>query len=156
MPVVRAGRRASGLTIVELVIVLAIIGILAGVAYPLYDNRREKIRVRTAINDLVLLSTMISNYQIDHGEYPASLAAVGNASYHDPWGRPYQYLALQGKKAYGGARKNKNLVPINSDFDLYSMGKDGESPGPLTAKASRDDVIRANDGQFYGLASDYE
>jgi general secretion pathway protein G len=47
-------------------------------------------------------------------------------------------------------------VPINSDFDLYSLGKDGKSAGPLTALASRDDVILANDGRFVGLASDYE
>jgi general secretion pathway protein G len=36
------------------------------------------------------------------------------------------------------------------------MGKDGKSAGPLTAKQSRDDVLRANDGRFVGLASDYE
>ena len=52
-------------------------------------------------------------------------------------------------------RKNRFMVPINSDYDLYSMGKDGQSVSPLTAKASRDDIIRANDGQFIGLASNY-
>jgi len=46
-------------------------------------------------------------------------------------------------------------VPINSDFDLWSMGPDGKSVPPLTAKASRDDIVRANDGTFYGWASDY-
>jgi general secretion pathway protein G len=55
----------------------------------------------------------------------------------------------------GGARKDRFLVPINSDFDLYSMGKDGESLGPLTAITSHDDIIRANDGGYYGLASDF-
>ena len=52
--------------------------------------------------------------------------------------------------------KDKSLHPLNSDYDLYSMGKDGASTGPLTAKASRDDVVRANDGRFIGLAKDYE
>jgi general secretion pathway protein G len=65
------------------------------------------------------------------------------------------YLNLQGPNK-GLARKNKNLTPLNSDFDLYSMGKDGDSSAPLTAQTSRDDVIRANDGRFLGLASDYE
>jgi len=46
-------------------------------------------------------------------------------------------------------------VPINTDFDLYSMGPDGRSAPPLTAKHSRDDIVRANDGAFIGLASDY-
>jgi general secretion pathway protein G len=55
----------------------------------------------------------------------------------------------------GGARKDRFLVPINSDFDLYSMGVDGESVGPLTAKKSHDDIIRANDGGYYGLASNF-
>jgi general secretion pathway protein G len=44
---------------------------------------------------------------------------------------------------------------LNTDYDLYSMGKDGKTKGPLTAKDSHDDVIRANDGRFIGLASEY-
>lgn len=55
----------------------------------------------------------------------------------------------------GGARKDRFLVPINSDFDLYSMGKDGQSVGPLTAQKSHDDIIRASDGGFYGLAANF-
>jgi general secretion pathway protein G len=52
-------------------------------------------------------------------------------------------------------RKDKNLVPINSEYDLYSVGPDGRSVGPLTAKHSRDDIVMANDGRFIGVASDY-
>ena len=75
----------------------------------------------------------------------------------DPWGNPYQYLNLSDPKlkGKGQARKDHNLVPINSDFDLYSMGKDGASVSPLTAKASRDDIVRANNGRFIGRAKDY-
>jgi general secretion pathway protein G len=51
------------------------------------------------------------------------------------------------------ARKDRFLVPINTDFDLYSMGKDGKSVAALTAAASRDDVVRAANGAFIGLAS---
>jgi general secretion pathway protein G len=51
------------------------------------------------------------------------------------------------------ARKDRFLVPINTDFDLYSMGKDGKSVPSLTAAASRDDVVRAANGAFIGLAS---
>ena len=46
-------------------------------------------------------------------------------------------------------------MPLNSDFDLYSMGPDGQTATPLTAKASRDDIVRANNGGFIGVASDY-
>ena len=46
-------------------------------------------------------------------------------------------------------------MPINTDFDLYSMGPDGKSVAPLTAAFSQDDVVRANDGSFIGVAKDY-
>ena len=47
------------------------------------------------------------------------------------------------------------LVPLNSDYDLYSMGKDGVSSPPITAKPSQDDVIRASNGSYVGLASNF-
>jgi general secretion pathway protein G len=55
----------------------------------------------------------------------------------------------------GQVRKDRNLVPINSRYDLYSMGADGRSVPPLTAQESRDDIIRANDGGYVGLAAGY-
>ena len=58
-------------------------------------------------------------------------------------------------KGKGKLRKDKFLVPLNSDYDLYSMGPDGKSVPPLTAKASRDDILRANDGEFFGPAHLY-
>jgi general secretion pathway protein G len=72
----------------------------------------------------------------------------------DPWGRPYRYLELSAANP-GDVRRDKNLVPINTDFDLYSVGKDGETVTPLTAQKSRDDVVRANNGAFIGLAENY-
>ena len=55
----------------------------------------------------------------------------------------------------GQKRKDKSLHPLNSDYDLYSMGPDGQSQTAITAKASRDDTIRANNGGFIGVAEDY-
>lgn len=55
----------------------------------------------------------------------------------------------------GGARKDRFLVPINSDFDVYSMGKNLDSVAPLNPPKSQDDVIRASDGGFYGLARNF-
>ena len=65
------------------------------------------------------------------------------------------YAAGTGNGSAGKPRKDRFLHPINSDYDLYSMGKDGESVEPLTAKKSHDDVIRANDGGFVGLAAEF-
>jgi general secretion pathway protein G len=58
-------------------------------------------------------------------------------------------------KGNGKKRKDRNLVPLNSDYDLYSQGPDGNSVSPLTAAASQDDIIRANNGGFVGKAEDY-
>jgi len=64
-------------------------------------------------------------------------------------------FAAAGPGWKGKARKDKFLVPLNSTYDLYSKGKDGQSKLPLTAKASKDDIIRASDGAFIGLASEF-
>mgnify|MGYP003396753916 CR=1 FL=1 len=74
------------------------------------------------------------------------------------WFEPDSAYAAQGgggNASKGKPRKERFLHPINSDYDLYSMGKDGESVEPLTAKKSHDDVIRANDGSFVGLAVEF-
>ena len=151
-------RRASGLTLLEILMVIAIIGVIASIAYPKYQDYLERVRVSTAISDIRAINAMLRIYINDNGEPPPSLATIQQGSKLDPWGRPYEYLNIAGasKSAIGKARKNKNLVPINSDFDLYSKGKDGMSAGPLTAGTSRDDVVLANDGKFVGLARDYE
>ena len=47
------------------------------------------------------------------------------------------------------------MVPLNTDYDLYSVGADGESSGPLSASKSKDDVIRALKGGYIGLASNF-
>ncbi len=65
------------------------------------------------------------------------------------------YAAAGGNASRGRPRKDRFLHPINSDYDLYSMGKDGESVEPLTARKSHDDIIRANDGSFVGLAAEF-
>lgn len=57
--------------------------------------------------------------------------------------------------ALATARKDRNLIPLNSDFDLFSKGKDGQSLPPITAPVSQDDVLRANNGGFVNLASKY-
>lgn len=150
-------RAAKGLTVVELLIVLAIIGVLGAIALPKYQDYRERVKVNQAISDIRVLNASVHQYMLDHKEPPDSIAGMPGANKPDPWGRQYQYQRLAGLKGVAGkARKNKNLVPLNSYFDLYSVGKDGQSVGPLTSPVSRDDVILANDGKFVGLARDYE
>ncbi len=108
------------------------------------------------MGDISEMSTLIVRfYSENNGVVPDSLADVGMAGRRDPWDRPYRFLNLTTTTGKGGARKDKNLVPINSDFDLYSAGADGDTVPPLTAKPSRDDIVRANNGRFVGLAENY-
>lgn len=146
-------RPRAGFTLIELLSVVAIIGILSALGIPKYHDQVEKAKVAKAIGDLRAIAIDLNGLD----SLPPSLASVGRGTLLDPWGNPYVYNRFPvGKKgAPPGARKDRFLVPINSMFDLYSMGKDGNSVAPLTAKASRDDVIMANDGGYYGLASNY-
>lgn len=147
--------RESGLTLIELLLAIAILGVLTGIAYPAYQRYVEKTRVARAAADIVSIEQAIDRYQVVNGTLPDTLAQVGRDTLRDPWGHPYQYLNIATTHGKGKVRKDKNLVPINTDYDLYSMGKDGKSASPLTAKQSRDDIIRANNGAYVGLASDY-
>jgi general secretion pathway protein G len=149
-------RRARAFTLLEFAIALAILAILASIAMPAYQDYRERIRVAQAVTEIGAIQSAIQRYIDDNRIPPDDLAEVGQDGKLDPWRNPYQYLNLVTLKGKGTARKNRNLVPINSDYDLYSMGKDGASVGPLTAKESRDDIVRANDGRFIGLAKDYD
>ena len=144
------------MTFLEIVIVLGIVGLLAATAVPMYADYRHRALVAQAKSDIIDIGVEIARFQSDNvGQLPDDLAGIGKDGLLDPWGSPYKYLKLVDLVAQKGVRKNKNLVPINSDYDLYSMGPDGDSKGPLTAKASRDDIIRANNGRFVGVASAY-
>jgi general secretion pathway protein G len=102
-----------------------------------------------------MLQEEIENYQMNNGGLPNSLDDIGRGSLTDVWGNPYRYLNFATEHGVGHMRKDRFLVPLNTDYDLYSMGKDGKSQTPLTAAASRDDIVRANNGEFIGLASAY-
>ena len=146
-----------GLTLIEVMIVIVIIGILSSIAIPTYFSSKEKAQIAAAISEIKILEKSIMAYNIDHGAYPENLDELGMRNLKDPWGNPYQYYKIEGqtKKGKGKMRKDRNLVPVNSDFDLYSKGKDGKSSTPFTAKASQDDIVRANNGRFIGVVSDY-
>ena len=138
---------------------------ISGIALPLYAQALDAARITRAIGDIRAMANEIMAFQILNGDVPDTLDEVGYGAHRDPYGNPYQFLKFGsgpgggpgggGGGFMGEARKDKFLVPINSRYDLYSMGKDGESVAPLTAPQSRDDIVMANDGGFVGLAEHY-
>ena len=147
-------RLNNGFSLIELMVSVAIIGILITVGKASYSSYIERVDLDEAIKDIKIVSLQITDFNLTNSFYPNTLAEIG-VNPIDPWGNPYQYLAIEGKKKSGKTRKDHSLVPINSDFDLYSLGEDGKSSPPLTAKASRDDIVRAGNGKFIGLGSEY-
>jgi general secretion pathway protein G len=152
---VRDRARQRALTLVELLLAIAILGVLSTLAYAGYQQYFEKARIAQAKVDIRGMEASLERYHVSNARFPETLAEAGLAGKLDPWQRPYQYLNVATAKKGDKVRKDHKLHPINTDYDLYSMGKDGQSNAPLTAKPSRDDVIRANNGAFLGLASDY-
>jgi general secretion pathway protein G len=147
--------RQSGLSLLELMIAAAIAAVLGTVAIPGYRSYVDRSRTAAAIGDISAIHLDIQRYILNWGGPPPDLATLGQDGRLDPWGRPYVYLSFEGLEGKGPMRKNKNLVPINSQYDLYSAGPDGESRAPLTAKPSQDDVVLANDGGYIGPVADY-
>lgn len=149
--------RGRGFTFLELLMTVAVVSLLAAVAVPSYAGLMERQRVQQSARDLINIAAQIERYRTTHFKMPDALSDLGFAIPKDAWGRDYRFLNFNSKApgVTGMIRKDHNLHPLNSEFDLYSVGKDGASAAPLTAQPSRDDVIWARDGSFVGLAADY-
>ncbi|MHB8476348.1 MAG: type IV pilin protein [Steroidobacteraceae bacterium] len=144
-----------GFTLLKLMVAAGMVAILAAIAIPSYHSYVEQAKVAAATADIMKIAQSIERYKTQNWSIPPNLAAIGLDTMLDPWGAPYSYLSFTGLKGKGQMRKDKNLVPINTAYDLYSLGADGLSKPPLTAAVSIDDVILANDGGYVGLASNY-
>jgi general secretion pathway protein G len=129
-------RRRSGFTLLELVVVIIVLGLLAGLVAPQIIGRLSDAKSTTARTQIELLSVALDGYRLDNGSYPTTdqgLAALRDrptrppvpASWRgpylrkavpvDPWGRPYLYR-FPGEKNAGA-------------FDLESLGRDGKAGG---------------------------
>ena len=128
--------RQDGFTLLELLVVLVILGLLAGYVAPRYFSQVGKSEVTTAQAQIVGLEKALDQYRIDTGRYPSTeqgLAALNvkpaddarwGGPYlkktvpNDPWGNPYQY----------------RMPGEHSEVDVFSLGRDGR-PGGTDADA---------------------
>ena len=144
-----------GFTLIEIFIVIAIIGTISAIALPNYIRYRYEALIMVAITDIRMIEKQIALFVFDNdGQLPDSLndlTSIGTID--DPWENPYLYLKIDGGKPKG-LRRNMSDNPVNTDYDLYSLGADGLSKPQFKFKTSRDDVVRAYDGSYVGLVSE--
>ena len=126
----------TGFTLIEMLVVIIVIGLLAGLVGPRILGRVSEARTATARTQIELIGLALDNYRLDNGGYPTTeqgLAALQEkptrepaaagwrgpylkkAIPADPWGRPYGY-ASPGQQNPGG-------------YDLWTLGRDGETGG---------------------------
>lgn len=137
----------------DLIVLVAGALLLGSFAIPAFTGYVERSRVARAVSDIGTLSLQLYRWERDTHNLPATLAEAGLGG-DDPWGRPYVYRRA-GDARPTELRKDGELVPLNSDFDLYSLGPDGVSALALPAAPSHDDVVRAGNGAYIGLAVNY-
>lgn len=152
----KTNARSRGFSLIELMFVVAIVAIMASFATAAYRGYLEDARTGSAIADIGRIAIEAERFATNNeGTYPVTLADMGLAAMTDPWGNPYRYLSVEAAGGPGPLRKDKNGNPVNTDFDLYSLGVDGASALPLDAGASEDDVVRARNGNYVGLGEEF-
>jgi len=160
--------RQYGFTLLDLLIAVVIAGILGISAISVYgksgpdcdnpDARQGPLlraRIAAATGDLGRIHLAAGKFELSNRRYPANLAEIRLDHLRDSWGNPYQYLVIFGLNNNGPVRKDHNLKPVNRGYDVYSMGPDGVTATPFTSTLGKDDIVMANDGDYFGLACQY-
>ena len=146
--------RCTGFSLLELMAAITLMALLASFAIPSYLGYIDDARAGSAVADIGRIALEAERFAANNdGVYPLTLGDMGLAGMADPWGNGYQYVSAA--VGPGPMRKAANGQPVNTDFDVYSFGEDGATDLSLTAADSQDDVVRANNGQFVGLAEEF-
>ncbi|MET1163148.1 MAG: prepilin-type N-terminal cleavage/methylation domain-containing protein [Pseudoxanthomonas sp.] len=142
----------AGFTMLELMFGVAIAAVLAVIAISQFSKALDKSKVGSAVADISIIQAEIERYRSANGnQLPDTLPSVRL----DPWQQPYFYTKLEGVNGHGSARKDHALNPLNRDYDLFSAGKDGVFKSQISQKDSLDDIVRARNGAYVGLAEDF-
>ena len=127
----RLSKRDLGFTLLELLVVMVIIGLLAGYVGPKYFSQVGKSEVKLARAQIDALEKALDQYRLDTGHYPAmeqGLAAlVGRPTNEPKWDGPYLKKGVPGDP-WGNSYVYR-IPGEHGDFDLLSYGKDGQPGG---------------------------
>jgi general secretion pathway protein G len=85
----KSKRRRAGFTLIEVLLVVAILGILAGIVVVNFGGKGEGARIKSTRASIAAVSTAIDMYEVDTGRYPASLEALLNNDGSPSWSGPY-------------------------------------------------------------------
>ncbi len=128
-------RSQNAFTLVELMLVVVIIGVLAAMVVPRLAGRTEQAKVARAKSDIATIGLALDLYELDAGQYPASLdeLTTKDAPSHlseemqAKWNGPYLKKGLP-KDPWGRGYVFAGDSQHNQDYDLSSLGADGQ-PG---------------------------
>ena len=119
-PEVRSQKRTRAFTLIEVMIVIVIIGLIAGIAVYSYSAYLDRAKRQKARTDISVFVGALDAYYGERGQYPGNQEGLKalvpgyiKALPNDPWGRPYQYV--QPGKA--------------GPYDIVSYGADGREGG---------------------------
>ncbi len=144
--------RHRGLTLIELLLILALIGSIAAIVLPAMIGALHKAKINKAIGDIATISSHVNRFQRDNERWPTDLGELGPVPRVDPWGFDYVYRSSDAADWNGRRRRDRWMNPLNWDFDVFSIGPDGDSRPPLPPPVSHDDIVRANGGSYIGEA----
>lgn len=152
----KACRDEAGVTVMELVIVVIIVTAVAIAAVPAISGYMDNIHNTEAVSRITNLELCLDKYYAENGKYPDSLARIGKDTLKDPWGRPFVYVPLpkEEKSRRGVGRMAREHRVINTDYDLYSLGKNGRTDLNINKERCWDDILRAYNGSYAGQAKD--
>lgn len=150
---------SGGFTLIEVLAVVGILSILVAIALANLGPALERARIGKAIADISTINKAIQSYRAGSGgDLPANMNAMIprfiGAVMNDPWGYPYVYNNFD-YITPGQRRKDGPLVPINSEYDIYSIGPNGQTNPTILSNAGKDDIIFAQDGGFIDVAENY-
>ena len=125
-----------GFTLLELIVVIIVLGLLAGIVAPQIIGRLSEAKGTTAKTQMALLGVALDNYRLDNGSYPTTeqgLLALREKPARQPvpsaWRGPYLRKDVP-TDPWGAAYLYKSPGQRNhSGYDLMTLGRDGKAGG---------------------------